>query len=160
MQVALGESSIFGCFLLVFMGSSMTFDVAQRRIPNWLNLAGIAGGVAFNVWRGTPQFLDSIWGLAAGLGVLLLPFALGWLGAGDVKLFGAVGAIFGLSWIPRLLFYSSIFGLASALISLATTRGALRQLFKGALTIPYGVSIGVGALIAFYFDPQGKWAGF
>ena len=27
-------------------------------------------------------------------------------------------------------------------------------------TIPYGVAIAIGTLIAFYLDPEGKWAGF
>ena len=160
MNLWFSESLIFNLFLVLFTGSSMGFDVAQRRIPNWLNVAGILGGILINVWKGTPQLFDSMCGLGAGLGILLIPFAFGWVGAGDVKLFGAVGFIFGLSWIPRLLLYSSVLGLMSALISIATTRGVVKQLFKGTLTIPYGVSIGLGALIAFYLDPQGKWAGF
>ncbi|HEY3302392.1 MAG TPA: prepilin peptidase [Candidatus Binatia bacterium] len=160
MNLLLNESLIFNFFVLLFTGSSMSFDVTQRRIPNWLNLAGIGGGMVLNLWKGAPQFFDSLLGCGAGVGILLIPFAFGWLGAGDVKFFGAVGAIFGLSWIPRLFFYSSVLGLASALISCAATRGIVKQLFKGTLTIPYGVSIGLGALIAFYLDSQGKWAGF
>jgi prepilin peptidase CpaA len=160
MNLLLSENSIFSLFLVLFTGSSMTFDVAQRRIPNWLNIAGIVGGLVLNIWKGTPQLFESFLGFGLGVAILLIPFAFGWVGAGDVKLFGAVGAIFGLSWIPRLFFYSSVLGLASALLSFATTRSVTKQLFKGTLTIPYGVSIGLGVLIAFYFDPQGKWAGF
>jgi Flp pilus assembly protein protease CpaA len=31
---------------------------------------------------------------------------------------------------------------------------------KGARTVPYGVAIGLGTLVAFYVDPKGEWAGF
>ncbi|HEY2987269.1 MAG TPA: prepilin peptidase, partial [Candidatus Binatia bacterium] len=114
MQLWLSESAIFNLFLVLFTGSSMGFDVAQRRIPNWLNLAGMLGGVLLNGWTGTPQLLNSLLGLGAGMALLLVPFAFGWLGAGDVKLFGAVGAIFGLSWIPRLCVYCTVLGMLSA----------------------------------------------
>jgi prepilin peptidase CpaA len=160
MVLAMNESLILSFSVVLFIGFSMGFDLAQRRIPNCLNFAGMAGGILFNIWKGTPQLFESLLGCGAGVAILLIPFAFGWVGAGDVKLFGAVGSIFGLSWIPRLFFYSSVLGLASALISIAATRGVGKQLFKGTLTIPYGVSIGLGALIAFYLDSQGKWAGF
>ena len=94
------------------------------------------------------------------MAIFFIPFAFGWLGAGDVKLFGAIGAILGLGWIPRLFFYTALLGGVSALISLAFAEAVRRQLFKGTLTIPYGVAIGLGALTAFYLDPRGTWAGF
>jgi Flp pilus assembly protein protease CpaA len=31
---------------------------------------------------------------------------------------------------------------------------------QGAHTIPYGVAIALGTLVAFYIDPDGHWAGF
>jgi prepilin peptidase CpaA len=151
---------IFNLFLLLFTALAIGFDVAQRRIPNWLNFAGMAGGVLLSAWVGTTELYGSLLGLCAGIGVLLIPFAFGWIGAGDVKLFGAIGAIFGLAWIPRLFFYSAILGAIAALISLAFTQGMPRRIFKGSLTIPYGVALGLAALVAFYLDPTGTWAGF
>ena len=40
--------------------------------------------------------------------MLILPFAFGWIGAGDVKFFGVVGALLGVSWLPRVFFYSAL----------------------------------------------------
>src|SRR2546427_9013944 len=108
MNLFLTESLLFNFFLLLFAGSSMSFDLAQKRIPNWLNLVGMLGGILLNAWKGTSQLSDSFFGVGVGVAILLVPFAFGWVGAGDVKLFGAVGAIFGLSWIPRLFLYASI----------------------------------------------------
>ncbi len=47
-------------------------------------------------------------GIVVGIAVLILPFALGWIGAGDVKFFGVVGALLGVSWLPRVFFYSAL----------------------------------------------------
>lgn len=175
---------LFDLFLLVFTGLSIGFDVRQRRIPNWLVLTGITVGILFNAWRGVPQLFHSLLGLGLGLGILILPFAFGWLGAGDVKFFGAVGAILGVKSIPRVFFYSALLGGVLAVTSVAF-RGMSLRIFKtawwdlkllvasrGAVlpesvgkqsrvdTVPYGVAIGLGTLVAFYLDPVGEWAGF
>ena len=156
----------------------------EKRIPNWLILTGIAAGILFNTWRGIPQLFDSVLGLGLGLGILLLPFAFGWLGAGDVKFFGAVGALLGVKFVPRVFFYSALLGGVLAVTSIAF-RGMSLRIFRtawwdlkvlvasrGAVlpesvgkqsrgdTLPYGVAIGLGTLVAFYLDPVGEWAGF
>ena len=64
--------------------------------------------MALNATHGANQLLQSVVGLVAGIVILLLPFALGWIGAGDVKFFGVVGALFGVSWLPRVFFYSAL----------------------------------------------------
>lgn len=156
----LNHGIMFNLFLITFTALAIGFDVAQRRIPNWLNFAGMAGGLLFSAALGASALYASLLGLAAGLGVQLIPFFFGWVGAGDVKLFGAIGAVFGLSWIPRLFVYSALLGGLVALISLAFTDEFKYRIFKRNLTIPYGVAIGLAGLVAFYLDPQGKWAGF
>jgi len=156
----LSHSLIFNLFLVLFTALSIGFDLSQRRIPNWLNVIGISGGLLLAAAKGAPDLFGSVLGLSAGMAIFFIPFAFGWLGAGDVKLFGAIGAILGLGWIPRLFFYTALLGGVSALISLAFAEAVRRQLFKGTLTIPYGVAIGLGALTAFYLDPRGTWAGF
>src|SRR5437016_2449883 len=71
-------------------------DWHTRRIPNWLTIPALLGGIAVNSlasgWPGARQSL-----LGAGLGLaLLLPFVLiRSLGAGDWKLVGALGAFLG-----------------------------------------------------------------
>ena len=156
----LNHSVMFNLFLVLFTALSIGFDVAQRRIPNWLNFAGMGGGLLFSASLGAPELYASVLGLGAGFALLMIPFFFGWVGAGDVKLFGAIGAIFGLSWIPRLFIYSAVLGGIVALLSLASTEEFRYRLFKRKLTIPYGVAIGLAGLVAFYLDPQGTWAGF
>lgn len=74
-------------------------DYRERRVPNWLNgllaILGIAAQAAYFGWTGVG---DSMAGLAVGFGMLIVPWAMHGMGAGDVKLMAAIGCWFG----PRL----------------------------------------------------------
>lgn len=79
---------------LVILGA--WFDHAQRRVPNWLNaVAAGAGLVAQGLYFGWSGVGQGALGCLVGLGVLIVPWAIHAVGAGDVKLLGAVGAWFG-----------------------------------------------------------------
>ena len=156
----------------------------MRRIPNWLISVGVFLGVVINGMAGVSQFFQSIAGFVVAIVVLLLPFALGWIGAGDVKLFGVIGALLGLRWLPRVFFYSAVVaGLIAGgyLVSGLSGRARFKQLwwdlkltllsmghvvpvpvhhrtFGG--SVPWGVAFSIGTIIAYYFDRTGKWAGF
>lgn len=172
--------------LLLFSGLVVIFDIREHRIPNWLNFSAIGAGLLLNGWGGLPSFVDSLYGCGLGIGIFVLPFIFGWVGAGDVKLMGALGAILGSPAVPRMAFYSVVVGSLLALFSLVgkkvrlkdftsvwldlklllMTRGAVvpegvgQRSRRGAHTVPYGVAIVLGALIAVYYDPDGHWAGF
>jgi len=173
---------LVGFFLVVFVALAIVYDLSASRIPNWLVLVGVLGGTIFNTTKGFDQLLHSLLGLGFGVGILILPFALGWLGAGDVKLLGAVGSILGASLVPRVFFYSVLLGGVCALglvICRHKRLEAFTQLWldlklffmsRGAVlpqvvgerhsNFPLGVAIGLGTLTAVYVDPDGKWAGF
>jgi prepilin peptidase CpaA len=179
-------NSGFNFFLIFFSGLSIGFDVCQRRIPNWLVLAGATAGIAFGAFDGRSKLYESLLGLVFGIGILIIPFALGWLGAGDVKLLGAMGALLGVRMLPRVFFYTALCGMILALVSIALrgvnwgafqtawrefkllilSRGGImpatvsEKVAAGNHALPYGVAIALGALVAFYIDPKGKWAGF
>jgi hypothetical protein len=38
--------------------------------------------------------------------------------------------------------------------------GVAQRVAAGSHALPYGVAIALGALVAFYGDPKGRWAGF
>jgi prepilin peptidase CpaA len=178
--------STFDLFLCSFLGLAVVFDLWERRIPNWLIFLALGAGFLLNAWQGTEQVLNSLWGFGLVIAIFLIPFALGLIGAGDVKLLGAIGALLGVAWVPRVLFYSALAGGLLAALSLATkgvhwtvvketwidlklfvTSGGTvvpasvgKRDAQGGHTIPYGVAIGLGTLVAFYGDPRGYWAGF
>lgn len=80
-------------------------DLRKRKIYNIVLLPALLFGLIYSLviggWTGLGQ---SALGLIAGLGVLIIPFAIGAMGAGDVKLLAVIGAIEG----PLFLFYTAI----------------------------------------------------
>ena len=76
-------------------------DWRTRRIPNFLTFGGALAGVVFQTtvmgWNG---LLQALTGMLLGLALLLLPYILGGMGAGDVKALAALGAWLG----PRAIF--------------------------------------------------------
>jgi prepilin peptidase CpaA len=172
---------------LVFaMCLAVLFDVKERRIPNWLSIPGIVIGLLLNSLLGFAQLLHGVLGVVVAVAILIVPFALGWLGAGDVKLFGLVGAFLGVQWLPRVLFYTGLASGGLALFSIIA-RGfdyrrlrnlwtdlrvavlSLGQVLPASVTqrtvhankaVPWGVAIGLGTLAAVYLDAGGNWAGF
>ena len=165
---------------------SVFFDLTVRRIPNWIIAFGLMDGFLLNGTQGLVPFTHSLLGFIVGIAVFIVPFALGWMGAGDVKYFAVVGALLGVGSLPRVLFYSilvaGVFAVGYAAIGhfnseffkdawidckvailsfgrvLPDSIG--KRTAKGADSVPWGVAIGAGTIVAYYFDPTGRWAGF
>jgi prepilin peptidase CpaA len=146
------------------------FDVRYRRIPNIVVLATLIAGLGINTalggWHG---MLVSLQGFALAFVPMLMLHLFGAMGAGDVKLSGAVGAVLGVSLVPSALIVIVMLGAALAVYSMiksrtvfSTLHGVLR-IFVGIIpgwemprfavpsdrrhTIPYGVAIVMGSLI-------------
>lgn len=102
-------------------------DLRSRRIPNILTFGGALAGIVFHLIVGSVDGLFlSVSGWAVGVAVFLLPFALGGMGAGDVKLVAALGAWLGPMDTFWLGMYSALAGGVAALV-LALASGYLRQ---------------------------------
>ncbi len=104
-------------------------DFRTRRVPNWLTLSGVVLGIGLN------SFLyetEGLWTSLKGLGLALLIYLplymLRGMGAGDVKLMAAVGAIAGPANWFGILVLTSVFGALSAIV-LVTFKHRLRQTF-------------------------------
>jgi prepilin peptidase CpaA len=162
------------------------FDLRGRRIPNWLILFGLGAGLILNLYRGPGPFAYSVMGFFIGIGTLIVPFLLGWIGAGDVKYAGMIGAILGIRLLLRALFYASLVSgvLAVACVFIGNFRlGVLKtawtecktavltlghvlpesvrtRLSHGGQSLPWGVALGAGTILAYFVDREGYWAGF
>jgi prepilin peptidase CpaA len=115
--------------LLIVIPAAM-FDLRQRRVPNWITLPAILLGIALN---GILDFRDanlrnSLLGLGLAFLIYFPLYLLRAMGAGDVKLMAAVGAIMGwANWLGIFVLTAVIGGLA-AIVAVAA-RGRLRKTF-------------------------------
>jgi len=149
----------------------MYYDLRYRRIPNILVAGLLIGGLTINIsFGGVSGGLASIEGLGLAFLPMFLIHLFGAMGAGDVKLFGAVGAVVGVSLVPLTFVIVVMLGAARAIYTMlrsgtvfSTLHGVLR-IFVGIMpgwemprfaipsdrkhTIPYGVAIMLGSLIA------------
>src|SRR5712691_7461184 len=170
----LAPQNIATTLLFVPMAISITYmDVRYRRIPNKLVLITLIGGLTVNtIFGGSHGLLASLGGFALAFGLMFLLHAFGTMGAGDVKLFAAIGAINGISLVLPTLVVVALTGGVFAVCKMiysrrtVTTLLGVSQVFYGLLpgqrvprfevpadrtyTLPYAVPICFGSLIAFF----------
>lgn len=95
------------------------YDFKQRRVPNWLALAGAVLALATLAFGAGPlegDWTNSLLGAGVGFGSLLLFYAFGLMGAGDVKFAGALGLWVGLwALLPIWIIGSLLAGVHAAL---------------------------------------------
>ncbi|SRR6266436_1543097 len=148
-------------------------DVRYRRIPNQLVLIALIGGLTLNtIFGGSHGLLISLEGFALAFGLMFVLHAFGTMGAGDVKLFAAIGAINGVYLVLPTLVVVALTGGVFAIVKMIyarrtmTTLLGVSQVFYGLLpgqrvprfevptdhsiTLPYAVPICFGSLIAFF----------
>jgi prepilin peptidase CpaA len=118
--------------LLVIMLAAAVFDVRYRRIPNWLTVGGVVLGVALNTVIGPPEagLGFSLAGLGVAFGIYLALYALRAMGAGDVKLMAAIGALVGWERWFGIFFVTALIGGVMALILLLARRRLKQTLFN------------------------------
>ena len=102
---------------LIFLSS--VFDFKYQRIPNFITYPSILIGIIYHSYiSGFDGFWFSILGTLAGIGLLLIPYLLGKMGAGDAKLLGAVGSYIGAKSIFITFLFTAIAGGIYALLIL------------------------------------------
>jgi prepilin peptidase CpaA len=165
--------------LIFILGTAIASDLRWRKIPNWLTgpsvLVGLGLHTFINQWTG---LVFSLEGAVLGLGLFLVIYLLGWMGAGDVKLFAAVGSILGpTQTVSAALAVALVGGLLSLSIlvfslgwrsmglwlwshlqTLILTRSFQRPdaPVQGAVPmVPYAVPIGLGTIWSYWWYPLG-----
>jgi leader peptidase (prepilin peptidase)/N-methyltransferase len=120
---------------LLWMGMLTSYDIRQRRLPNWLTLPGFAVImlVAVGSGRGPAAALGA--GLLATVYLLVHEVAPAAMGAGDVKLALGLGALTGC-------FGGDVWLLAAIGAPLLTAViGGVARLGWSATTLPHGPSM-------------------
>jgi prepilin peptidase CpaA len=126
----------------VLLGCAASIDDLRRRaIANWINVAGLAAGLAYHTANGGLAGLArSVGGAALGFGLFLIFYCLGGMGAGDVKLSAAFGAVLGPSGILLATLLAAPIGAAMAVAWILWRRHVR--------AIPYAPAITLGAWMA------------
>lgn len=149
-------------------------DVQQHRIPNWLTYPAMLAGVLlrsyFFGWRGTTS---AVLGLLLAGGIIFVFFVMRAIGAGDLKLLAAIGALIGPREVTVALLATAIAGGVLAIVY-AIYCGRLRSTLVNVgsvlkfhawgglqahpeinldnpetLRLPYGLAIAAGTLYTF-----------
>ena len=106
-------------------------DLRVHKIPNVLTYPTIGLALLYHsVANGLDGFIMSAVGLALGIGLLIVPYAMGGMGAGDAKLMGAVGAVVGPRGVFIAFLLTAIIGGAYALLILLIRRQETKGLFE------------------------------
>jgi prepilin peptidase CpaA len=109
---------------------SVFTDVYRGKVYNIVTVpaivAGLTGAAVMHGWHG---FLGGMGGLLLGGALLFLPFAFHVLGAGDVKLSAAVGAIGGPWFVFQTVMAAFLFA-AVATVVIRLCQGRLVQTVK------------------------------
>jgi prepilin peptidase CpaA len=148
-------------------------DFRSRRIPNWLTLSGVcAGFLLHGIAAGLAGIETSLMGMFLAFGIYLALYCLRAMGAGDVKLMAAVGAIVGpANWMVVFVASALAGGVLAGLMMI--WKGRVRQTLWNtafivnelvhfrppyrrrsdldvkdarALNMPYGVAIAAGTM--------------
>jgi len=159
-------------------------DYAQRRVPNWLNAALIVlGFIVQAIYFGWSGMGTGMLGLLTGFGLLIVPWMMHGMGAGDVKLMAAIGV-----WVgPMLTLYSFglgaiIAGVAAVVMIVSTGRlrmacanfnlilakctnpqtvfsevGSAKSFGASSQLLPYGVPLTAGTLMILAAKVFGWW---
>ena len=154
------------CILLLIC---VITDLKGRKIYNAVLFPCLLVALILNtITGGLHGLLEALLGTVVGLGILLIPYLFGGLGAGDVKLLAVIGGIKGMGFVLMASLYMAFAGGIMAILVFLFHKGIKRRLtrilyflmiFRNGIrlsllsdkeamktTYPYGVAIAAGAL--------------
>ncbi|MEH7112644.1 prepilin peptidase [Neobacillus niacini] len=163
--------------LIVALLISLITDIKNRKILNIVTTPSVLFALFYyTTTLGLEGFVFSIKGFGVGLGLLLIPYMLGGMGAGDVKLMAAIGALMGTSFVFYCFLYTALIGGLIALMIILKQKGlvitiktffykivffqsnvgsiVLKKENQTGISFPYGVAIVLGTLFTLV------WGGF
>lgn len=125
------ENYALTIFLLIMTIVAAGFDIRTHKIPNLLTFPAMLVALCYyTTVHGWSGFLFSAGGLGAGIALLLMPYLMGGMGAGDAKLMGVVGASLGVEKTLMAFLFIAAMGCVYALIVVVIQRHRFKGYFK------------------------------
>lgn len=132
-------SAAQGYALILLLACAVWNDCRRQRVPNWATATGVVAGLGLSAARGgwgsafgggagdcPVCLLNSLTAAALLFAVFFVAYVLGGMGAGDVKLMTAVGALTGVHFSLWAALHIAIAGLPLALFFMVW-RGDLKD---------------------------------
>ena len=120
--------------LSIILVIAVVTDLRTQKIPNLLTFSTMfLGLVYYSITNGLNGLLFSLEGLFLGIGVLIIPYLMGGMGAGDAKLMGAIGAMIGPKGVFIAFLYTALAGGVYALIILLFNMEYFKDFIKRSL---------------------------
>ncbi|HHX75715.1 MAG TPA: peptidase A24 [Firmicutes bacterium] len=165
--------------LFVFVFVCLYTDLKSRKIYNKIVLAGFVSAwvlhlVSQGIAAGTKY---TFYGFFTGVALLLVPYLVGGMGAGDVKMLGVIGAFAGSGRVVQIMLASALAGGVIALVTILKEGGGGRRMKNLLLsfycflftrrkehlagledgnrpgkTLPYGVILALGVVIIYLLN--------
>ena len=159
--------------LLMVLVICVITDIRYRRIYNIIIFPVISIALVSHLAIGGLEGLRfALLGFIVGFIILIIPYLMGGMGAGDVKLLALIGTIKGMYFVINTALYMAIFGALIALVIMIFRKGVILRLkaigyfvscmrfgIKNSLwvdreglqvTYPYGVAIALGTMFSFF----------
>ena len=172
------ESMLMQYLLLAILSTAILMDLRTYTIPNWLSGPAILVGLGLHTFMNQLSgFVFSLEGVALGLGLFVVLYACGWMGAGDVKLFAAVGSFLGPAQTLSAAILIALVGGLLAIVILGFHQGwrriglwlwsylqatlltrsaqALTPVQGAVPKVPYAIAIGLGTIGSYWWYPLG-----
>lgn len=115
--------------LFILITLALISDIKTYKIKNVIVLSFIIMGLVTNFYlNGITGLISSLWGVIVPVLLLIILYFLRMLGAGDIKLFSAIGAIMGIEFVVYTITYSFVCGGVIALIIMLVRKNAKERL--------------------------------
>ncbi|WP_299979371.1 prepilin peptidase [Desulfobacula sp.] len=120
-------------YLSVILLSAGIIDYKKQKIPNYLTFPTVITALIYHFFlNGMSGVWFSLGGTFTGIALLIIPYAMGGMGAGDVKLLGAIGSFVGYISVVYVFLFTALFGGIYAVLVLVWHEKSLKNFLKKA----------------------------
>ncbi len=181
---AVGYLQVSTAFLVPSVLLASWIDLRYHKVPNWLNLflivSGLAAQAIFNGWAGLGA---GLLGMLLGFGLLIIPWLMHAMGAGDVKLMAGIGVWLGPKLTLQAFCVGAVLAGVNAMVMIIAGRrlwhayfnlslimtklksfktafsefGSVKVLQSTSQLLPYGVPLSIGALVVMFSQGANWW---